>query len=114
MWKDQECEKDQPFAWGLEADLGTKFLLTNASNISQIMGRSVTLVGASGGLGPGAGVEFSVMTEDDYYTPISKSAGTPVWELSGSFYPYMPGGTFGAEAHGRTKNITVGFPFGEE
>jgi RHS repeat-associated protein len=106
-WEDHQCEEDKPFAWGIEGDVGTRVMLTNANNIGQILGNSVSLVGAGGGLGPyGGSVEMSVMTEENHRTPI-RNGGDPVWELAASAYP-MPGWALGGEAHLKTRNVTRG------
>ena len=104
-WKEHQCEEDTPFPWGVEGDVGTRLMLTNASNISQILGNSVSIVGAAGGFGLyGGSVELSLMTKPDYRTPIT-NAIDPVWEFAGSAYP-MPGMGIGGEVHLRTRNVT--------
>jgi len=105
MWDGKQCEEDSPYAWGVNVEAGPRLLLTNANNINQLIGGSKSLVGAAAGLGSGASVELSIMTEGDYYTPISKHIGEPVWELAVSASP-MLGVNAGAEAHHNTRNIT--------
>jgi len=115
IWDDSICEGHEPFAWGLDLDIGTKWLLTNAKNINQIIGNSVTIVGASGGLIMGGGGELSIMTNDDYKTPITQN-GNLVGELSVGFTnPINPGFNIGAEAHVLIRNKTLShryFTFG--
>lgn len=107
-WSHQECEQDSPytpFAWGMEHDAGTRLMLTNANDIEQVIGNSISIVGMAAGAGwHGLSVEMSVMTEADYQTLIMNGV-EPVWELAGSVHP-MPGYTLGAEAHVNTRNTT--------
>jgi hypothetical protein len=106
MWAKVDCPEDQPYAWGIEADFGTKVLANSADKIDQLMGKSVSLVGATLGWGKrGAATEFSVMTEDDFHIPVGPP-GSPTWELSVGAYP-LPGLVYGAEVHGKTRNVTI-------
>jgi hypothetical protein len=102
----KECLEERPYVLGLNVEAGVRALATNANNISQMIGYSRTIVGGSGGLIVGGGGELSVMTEEDYNTPISNSPGDPVYELSVGAPP-LPGIDIGVEAHAYTKNRTL-------
>lgn len=110
LWTQDECDKVTSFALGLEVDLGTQWLFNNANNVNQLMGNSISIVGASGGLISGGGGEFSIMT-DSNYNPIIQD-NRIIWEFSGTFTnPLNPGMNLGAEAHAITINTTYSHPF---
>lgn len=108
MYKEEyndSCE-EQPSPWGMNVEGGVRSLITNANNIGQMIGESVTIVGAGAGLIVGGGGELSVMTEEDYRTPVTNSPGSPVYELSLGAPP-LPGADVGVEAHVKTRNKTL-------
>ncbi|MCP3874174.1 MAG: RHS repeat-associated core domain-containing protein [Desulfobacteraceae bacterium] len=88
-------------SFGVEADIGTSILLTNADNIHQLLDYSQTISGSSAGWGPGAHYEHTRML-DPNGNVMKLQNGNTVQELSAAIWP-MPGFNFGIEGH--TANI---------
>lgn len=97
---------------GIGGDIGTGWLYTNASNISQLMGKSKNVVGMSGNYGPiGVGFEINE-SASEMDMMVLNSTGSSVSEVSGSHLPF-PSFGFGFEAHSMTQFETSGWTFGE-
>ncbi len=90
-------------AWGLEADFGTDVLITNATNISQIVGKN-TNTGFGGGWGLGWDTEIAQSLDpcDNYV----KSIGD--FQVGEGSYgiPLVGGGNWGLEIHQNVQGNT--------
>ena len=91
------CDHDV-FLGGLEFDLDSKILMTNANSFDQLLGKSKTKFGFSGGWGPGVNFEYTEMINDS-------GRSTGIEEVSFGMFP-MPGINYGIEAHAGTINET--------